>query len=800
MILKTRVSLVAMLIGLVVAVSNFGCGGGASSPPPVISVSLSASTITVQAGATTQISATVTNDSANKGVTWTVTCPTAPCGTVSPATTASGVATTYTAPINPPASLTVTITAKSVADATKTASASASVSAVAISVSIVPSTATVQVGTMAQFSATVTGDTTNSGVTWTLTQGGATCSPGCGSVSPANTASGVSVIYANYTAPATAPANPTLTITATSVADPTKSGSASVTVVLPPISVSISPTSILLGVNVTQEFTATVQNDPANKGVTWTLTQSGTACSPACGTISPANSASGTPTTYTAPSTVPANSVVTINAISVADASQVSSVKLTVTSGTVKLVPDSLSFGRVHAGNAHSMTTTLTNTGTKTLSITSMTFTGQAGPFSATNTCGTSVAAGQSCTITVTFKPNGLLNYSATLDINDDSADSPQPLSLSGKGTNQATAAMRSALASQTTAAVPSPMGRDAVGTHVMRLVDFTRDDPFLANGSKRELLVRFWYPATLTGGCKPAEYTSPRVWGYFSELVGIQLPEVTTNSCLDAPIANGPHPVVVFTHGYTGTFTDYTFIVEDLASRGYVVASVDHTYEATAVEFPDGRFVESVPGSHLGNIVGNDEKELSFAVSVRLADLKFIVDELAGMNVSADSPFAGKLDVSRVALAGHSLGGLTALLGVAQEPRFRTGIILDAAAPERIVDATETPIFVLFTGGEGRSVAECRLWDKLRGPRLALNLRGAEHLTPSDAVWLLKGVIKTGDMGPEKTIAALRDYLAAFLDSNLQGQPLDPLLTGPSSEYPDAVVTTQEQPLCRQP
>ena len=46
--------------------------------------------------------------------------------------------------------------------------------------------------------------------------------------------------------------------------------------------------------------------------------------------------------------------------------------------------------------------------------------------------------------------------------------------------------------------------------------------------------------------------------------------------------------------------FTDYTFIAEDLASRGYVVAAVDHPCEATAVEFPDGRVVKSAFGSHL--------------------------------------------------------------------------------------------------------------------------------------------------------------------------------------------------------
>jgi hypothetical protein len=51
--------------------------------------------------------------------------------------------------------------------------------------------------------------------------------------------------------------------------------------------------------------------------------------------------------------------------------------------------------------------------------------------------------------------------------------------------------------------------------------------------------------------------------------------------------------------------------------------------------------------------------------------------------------------------------------------------------------------------------------------------------------------------MGPEKTIEALRNYIAAFLDANLRGRQFDPLLIGSSSDYPDAEVTAQTQLLC---
>src|ERR1700757_2757228 len=110
------------------------------------------------------------------------------------------------------------------------------------------------------------------------------------------------------------------------------------------------------------------------------------------------------------------------------------------------------------------------------------------------------------------------------------------------------------------TTAVPAPDGPNQVGTLLMRVVDPVRDDPYLANRGKRELLLRFWYPSPSGQLCQRAEYTSPKVWAYISRITGTVLPTVKTNSCLNAPIAHGVYPVIVATHGYTGPFTDYTF------------------------------------------------------------------------------------------------------------------------------------------------------------------------------------------------------------------------------------------------
>jgi dienelactone hydrolase len=467
----------------------------------------------------------------------------------------------------------------------------------------------------------------------------------------------------------------------------------------------------------------------------------------------------------------------------------------------VELNPAALAFGTVKV-NASSQpkTTVLTNTGSGTLTINSISFSGaKANSYSQTNTCGTSVAAGASCNITVTFHPltNGPANPNLVVD--DSDPGSPQTVLLTGRGFTKRfalTAGARRALVSQTSVRTPTPTGSQPVGTREMDLVDALRPDPYLANGTKRELLVRFWYPASPGQNCEVARYASPAVWNRFSRLFGAPLPKVETNSCMDATAADGLHPIVIFTHGYTGTFTDYTFLSEDLASRGYIVASVDHTYEATAVEFPGGRLTTSLVGSHLNESWRTDDRTLQQAVSVRLEDLRFVVNQLERINSDPESPFLNKLDVHQIALAGHSLGGLTALLGIQEDTRFRAGILLDPYLADDVSMPTVTPVLVLAAGRTVWSENEIRLWKNLEGPRLAVEYQGAEHSAPSDAIWLAKGAVATGEISEEETVGSIRDFIAAFLDANLRGKPPDSILLGSSPKSRGVRVTTQTQML----
>jgi RHS repeat-associated protein len=192
----------------------------------------------------------------------------------------------------------VTITATSQADPTKSATATVLL-APPVSVSVAPSSATLYGGQTQQFTASVA-NTSNTAVIWTV-------SPlGVGTI----TSSGL------YTAPAGSSTQQNITITATSVEDPTKSAFATITL-MPTVVVSLTPSSAALSAGQTQQFTAIVTNT-YNTAVTWT--------------ISPANvgaiSSSGL---YTAPATINTQQTVTIIAISMANQTQSASATVTLT-------------------------------------------------------------------------------------------------------------------------------------------------------------------------------------------------------------------------------------------------------------------------------------------------------------------------------------------------------------------------------------------------------------------------------------------------------------------------------------
>ena len=230
----------ALLVVLPVFAVGCGGGGGGSAPQGPISVSISPGMATVPAGQSQQFTAGVSGTS-NTAVTW---------SSVGGAIDQTGL---FTAPASMPNPPQVTVTATSQADPTKSSSATVTI---VIGVQVEPPTATVQVNGQQYFFVNVNG-ATNRAVTWSVVGGDTN-----GTLSNAGPGD------ATYIAPATVPNPAQITVKATSQQDPTRFGTATVTLTQPIPSVTVTPNAQSTSVFTTLQFSANVANLSSN-AVTW---------------------------------------------------------------------------------------------------------------------------------------------------------------------------------------------------------------------------------------------------------------------------------------------------------------------------------------------------------------------------------------------------------------------------------------------------------------------------------------------------------------------------------------------------
>jgi dienelactone hydrolase len=342
---------------------------------------------------------------------------------------------------------------------------------------------------------------------------------------------------------------------------------------------------------------------------------------------------------------------------------------------------------------------------------------------------------------------------------------------------------------------LPEPTGPGPVGTTSLWLKDTSRPDPWAAGVNERELMVSLWYPATPSDGPRasymtPAESELQLSSRDITSVPPDALSTVRTNAAPDAsPV--GDHralPLVVLSPGFTNSRSALTALAEDLASHGYVVAGIDHTYESFATAFPDGRVTTCLAREARRRGEGFWAK----AVAGRAADVSFVLDELIGAHPAW--PGAALIDPSRIAMAGHSLGGAAAIAALLADSRVRAGIDMDGGTHAPIPDRGLLRPFLFlgkqsnYTPGSGGPVTTWeRDWKRLTGWKRWLLVAGAVHASFTDLALLAEqlGIDTGAGLRGARSLAITRAYVRACFDQHLRGEP-QALLDQPSPRYPE--------------
>ena len=214
--------------------------------------------------------------------------------------------------------------------------------------------------------------------------------------------------------------------------------------------------------------------------------------------------------------------------------------------------------------------------------------------------------------------------------------------------------------------ALPAPSGPYATGRSTFDWVDESRDETSTPGRSgKRELLVHLWYPTPRVGGKAPYLPDAERMMADLPSGAAETIRTLEIAAQPGAPILrlNGRRPVVIFSPGQGVKTLLYSALQQDLASHGFVVAAIEHPYDAPVVVFPDGRTVRPLPKSALAprQVQVSDLVAQQEAADYRARDMLFVKRQLAGLNQAADGPFGNSLNLSEVSVVGHSLGGMAA-------------------------------------------------------------------------------------------------------------------------------------------
>ncbi|MFF2087833.1 alpha/beta hydrolase family protein [Nocardia sp. NPDC058176] len=346
---------------------------------------------------------------------------------------------------------------------------------------------------------------------------------------------------------------------------------------------------------------------------------------------------------------------------------------------------------------------------------------------------------------------------------------------------------------------LPAPTGDHAIGVVDLHLVDAERRDPYVP-AQQRELMISIWYPAADTSAAPVRPWMATDIARIYAEdLASVGVPSADSwalapsRGRLDAPadISRGARPIVLFSPGMGLSRELSTAQAEDLASHGYVVVTMNHTHETFATEFPDGRIARSVlpPAAEPDEV----EKQVAIALPTRVADTRFVLDALADLAAGAN-PDAGRhplpaqladvLDLSKVAMYGHSLGGATAAQAMYEDRRIGAAANLDGGLWGPVVSAGLDRPFLLISA-EGHHRDDIPSWKQFwstAGPKLHFQLRGAQHHSFCDnqiladalaAAGLLPAAGKVqlvGEIDPERSLEVQRGYLRTFFDTTLGG------------------------------
>ncbi|HYE12183.1 MAG TPA: acetylhydrolase [Patescibacteria group bacterium] len=328
--------------------------------------------------------------------------------------------------------------------------------------------------------------------------------------------------------------------------------------------------------------------------------------------------------------------------------------------------------------------------------------------------------------------------------------------------------------------ALPEPTGNFNVGTVLLDITDENRVETYSEEaGKSRKIAVQFWYPTD-------------------------RIESELQYDIIDAPVSTSQqsYPVLIFSHGAFGVRMSNASTFRELASHGYIVASIDHTYQAFYTAFADGeripvntKFLNDAIKVSADNLPMDETFEITHDwLKLRTDDIELVIDSLKSEELGGSGAMLnGRMDLTKIGLFGHSLGGAAAAQLGRERDDVKAAIVIDGTMigditeinsdnKETITNESFTkPLMLMYNSSflEAEAKASSYLpninaFERAADAAYSLCIKDSGHLNFTDLPRispLLSKMLGIGTMDSFQGIKIVNDYSLAFFDKHFKGQ-----------------------------
>jgi dienelactone hydrolase len=266
----------------------------------------------------------------------------------------------------------------------------------------------------------------------------------------------------------------------------------------------------------------------------------------------------------------------------------------------------------------------------------------------------------------------------------------------------------------------------------------------------------------------------------------------MSTHAIYSAPpaAAAGPFPVLIFSPGFGEIYSEYQSFFENIVSRGYVVAAINHPYTSGITVSPDGRMAVTRGIRNL--------EELEERHGVLVEDIEFLA---AGIETLLQQQLGLALNANEIGFFGHSIGGSAAVEACLEWPQCKGAINMDGSMRgQNYTRPIDKPIFLMLGQNHTLEIdATLELaWRNMTRNGFMMHLDGAEHPAFTDLKLILSQIVPPaylenlddafGTIDGQRAVHIVRQYIIAFFDAYLKGAPVEEIT---AKDYPEAVLET---------